>query len=154
MMRKHQIPPPTLEPTTFTRPFWNACKRSVLEAARCKDCGHTFLPAGPICPRCWSSALAAQTLSGKGEVVTFTVYRQSYHPGLAVPYAVALVALEEGPRFISNIVGCAPEAVRIGMAVRVRFDREGDYVLPRFVPAEEPARGKTHPQEREGPRHD
>jgi hypothetical protein len=45
---------------------------------------------------------------------------------------VALVELDEGPRLISNIVGCAPEDVTIDMPVRVRFDAAGDFVLPRF----------------------
>jgi len=53
---------------------------------------------------------------------------------LKTPYVVALIELTEGPRLISNIVGCAPEDVEIGMAVRVQFEREGDFTLPRFVP--------------------
>ena len=39
-----------------------------------------------------------------------------------VPYVVALIELAEGPTLMSNVVGCAPEAVRIGAPVRVRFD--------------------------------
>jgi uncharacterized OB-fold protein len=48
---------------------------------------------------------------------------------------VALIELREGPRLISNIVGCAAEEVSIGMPVRVRFDDLGEFTLPRFEPA-------------------
>ncbi|MCC6250365.1 MAG: OB-fold domain-containing protein [Rubrivivax sp.] len=106
-----------------------------LEAASCSACGHVFLPFGPVCPRCWSDRLDTRALSGSGEVATFTVYRQQYHPDFPPPYVIALVALREGPRMISNIVGCAPESVRVGMAVHVRHEPRGGRWLPLFVPA-------------------
>ncbi len=106
-----------------------------LEGARCNACGHLFLPAGPVCPRCWSDRLGRQALSGLGEVATFTVYRQQYHPEFPPPYVIAVVALREGPRMVSNIVDCPPEAVRVGMPVHVRHRLRGGHVLPLFVPA-------------------
>lgn len=106
-----------------------------LEAAACDSCGHLFLPFGPLCPRCWSERIGRRALSGEGEVATFTVYRQQYQKDFAPPYVIALVALREGPRMISNVIGCAPEAVRVGMAVRVRFETRGARQLPLFVPA-------------------
>jgi uncharacterized OB-fold protein len=51
---------------------------------------------------------------------------------MPAPYVVALVELDEGPRLISNIVGCAPEEVAIDTPVRVRFEEAGDFTLPRF----------------------
>ena len=109
-----------------------------LEAAQCDACGHVFLPFGPVCPRCWSDRLGKRALAGVGEVATFTVYRRQYHPDFPTPYVIALVALREGPRMISRVVDCAPEAVRVGMAVRVRFEARGERWLPLFVPAPEP----------------
>jgi len=47
---------------------------------------------------------------------------------------VALVELDEGPRLISNIVGCELEEVAVDMPVQVRFEAAGDFMLPRFVP--------------------
>ncbi|MFQ5563956.1 MAG: Zn-ribbon domain-containing OB-fold protein [Parvularculaceae bacterium] len=128
--------PPLLQPSRFTEPFWDACRRGVLQAASCKDCGHLFLPAGPVCPQCWSDELGAQALSGYGEIAAFTVYRQSYHPDFPAPYVIALIALKEGPRLVSNVIGCAPEDVAIGMKVKVRFESRGEFVLPLFAPAE------------------
>lgn len=125
---------PLPEPNFFTRPFWEACQRGALEVAACADCGHLHLPAGPNCPRCWSTKLSSRPVSGAGTVFTFAIYRRTYHPAIPAPYVVALIELREGPRLISNVVGCAPEEVRVGMEVRVRFDNVGEFVLPRFEP--------------------
>ena len=125
---------PLPHPDALTRPFWDACRRSVLEVSCCEDCGHLFLPPGPRCPHCWSAKLSQRAVSGAGRVYSFAVYRRSYHPALPAPYVVALVELEEGPRLISNLVGCAPEEVRVEMPVRVRFEDIGDFTLPRFEP--------------------
>jgi uncharacterized OB-fold protein len=54
---------------------------------------------------------------------------------MPAPYVVALVELDEGPRLISNIVGCTPEEVAVDMPVEVRFEEVGDFTLPRFAPA-------------------
>jgi uncharacterized OB-fold protein len=126
---------PLPQPDVLTRPFWEACRRHELEVSACSTCGHLFLPPGPRCPRCWSTQLAPRTVSGEGRVYSFAVYRRSYHPALPAPYVVALVELDEGPRLISNVVGCAPEEVRIDMPVRVRFEEVGEFTLPHFEAA-------------------
>lgn len=148
-----QSPPFNFEPGHFTRSFWDACERGVIEATRCNECEHLFLPAGPVCPRCWSTELGVQDLSGYGEVATFTVYRQSYHPDFQIPYVVALIALREGPRLISNIVDCAPEDVNIGMSVLVRFEPKGDLIVPKFAPADASTHTISRRQKVDGSRH-
>ncbi len=127
-------PPPLPQPDSLTAPFWEACRRGALEVSVCSECGHRFLPPGPCCPRCWSTRLAPQEVSGRGRVFSFAVYRRTYHPAIPAPYVVALVELDEGPRLISNIVGCAPEEVDIDMKVELCLEEAGDFVLPRFAP--------------------
>ena len=58
----------------------------------------------------------------------FTVIRQNYSRPFRdwIPYVVALVDLEEGPRVMTNIVGCDPEDVTIGMRVVARFEQVSD----------------------------
>ncbi len=128
--------PPLPQPDALTAPFWEACRRGALEVSACEDCGHLFLPPGPCCPRCWSPRLAPQEVSGRGRVFSFAVYRRTTHPAIPAPYVVALVELDEGPRLISNIVGCAPEEVAVDMPVQLRFEEAGDFTLPRFAPVE------------------
>jgi uncharacterized OB-fold protein len=131
-------PAPSLpQPDPLTRPFWDACRRRSLEVQSCAVCECLFLPPGPRCPRCWSDRFSARSVSGEGTVETFAVYRRTYHPARPAPYVVALIQLREGPRLISNVVGCRPEEVAIGMRVRVRFEDVGDLTLPQFEPSEE-----------------
>ncbi len=76
-------------------------------------------------------------MSGWGKVYTWTTLFQRYHPAFAgeLPYNVAMVELEEGPRLITNIVGCNNEDLRIGMEVEVVFeDVTEEITLPRFKP--------------------
>jgi len=129
-------PPPSPKPDALTRPFWEACGQGRLEICACDSCGHPFLPPGPRCPRCWSARISTRAVSGEGTVQTFAVYRRTYHPALPAPYVVAVIALREGPHLVSNVIGCAPEQVRIDMPVRVRFETVGEFALPRFEPAE------------------
>ena len=66
--------------------------------------------------------------SGRGTVDSFTVIRQNYSRPFRdwIPYVVALVDLEEGPRVMTNIVDCEPDDVSIGMAVQARFETVSD----------------------------
>ena len=127
--------PPLPRPDALTAPFWAACRRGVLEVPTCTSCGHHFLPPGPCCPRCWSALLEPRAVSGRGRIASFVVYRRTYHPGMPAPYVVALVELDEGPRLISNVVGCAPEDVVIDMPVQVHFEQVDEFGIPRFEPA-------------------
>jgi uncharacterized OB-fold protein len=73
-------------------------------------------------------------VSGRGTVVAATVNHKAWAPGDDAPYAIALVEIDEQPglRLMTNVVGCAPEAVHIGMRVRVRFEAHGDVWIPLF----------------------
>ena len=120
-----------------SRGFWEACARHEIYFQRCRDCGTTRCYPRALCPACLSSATEWVRASGKGTVYTFTVTHQNQAPGFReeVPYVLAVVELAEGVRMMTNIVGCPPEDVRIGMAVEVIFeDVTPEVALPRFRP--------------------
>ena len=123
-----------------TAPYWDAARRRELTIQRCGRCDrHVFHPRS-TCPHCGAAELVWQRASGRGTIYTFTVARRPPHPGFAdlLPIVVAIVELDEGPRLTTNIVGCPPDAVRIGMAVQVDFEHLDDpdaTVLPVFRPA-------------------
>ncbi len=123
--------------TDATRPFWTGGAAGELRVLRCQACGFWLHPPEPRCPRCLSEELAPAALSGRAKVETFTINVKAWGKDMAVPYVIAIVALPEqvGLRVTTNIVGCAPEAVRIGMAVRVVFEQDEDVWLPMFTPA-------------------
>jgi uncharacterized OB-fold protein len=129
-------------PSPESEPFWDACRRHELALQRCEPCGTSWFPPSALCPRCLGEAWHWEATSGQGSVYSFVVFRRVYHPGFAddIPYVVAVVELEEGPRLPTRLVGIAPEDVRCDMPVEVVFDDVTEAVtLPKFRPA--PARG-------------
>ena len=124
--------------TAEMRPFFEAAARNELRVQRCTACGTHRFPARAICSECLSLESEWVPVSGRGEIFSFNVMHQVYHPGFAgeVPYAVVVVKLAEGPKMISNLVGVSPQGIRIGMPVRVVFERiTDDVTLPKFVAA-------------------
>ncbi|MFN8643586.1 MAG: Zn-ribbon domain-containing OB-fold protein [Candidatus Binatia bacterium] len=118
--------------------YWEACQRRELVVQRCGGCGTLRHYPRALCPRCLSDAVEWLRCSGRGTVYTFTVTHQNQAPGFrdALPYVLAYVELEEGVRLLTNVVECAPEAVRIGMAVEVVFeDATPAVTLAKFRPA-------------------
>jgi hypothetical protein len=76
-------------------------------------------------------------LSGIGKVYCFIVFRLAYHEAYRddIPYVVAIIELDEGPRMESNIIDCKIEDIKIGMPVEVVFDDVTEEVaLPKFKP--------------------
>ena len=136
VMSGYAKPIPTVTPEL--RPFFEAAKRRELVVQRCDDCGTHRFPAREICSNCLSRAVRWVPVSGRGEVFSYNVMHQVYHPGFAaeVPYAVVVVKLEEGAKLTSNLVGISPHDIRIGMPVRVVFeDVSDDVTLPKFAAA-------------------
>lgn len=124
--------------TDFNRPFWTGGEHGELRFLRCDDCGYLNHPPTPICPRCHSKALSPHTVSGRATVHTFTVNHQAWMPGPELPYVVAIVDIpeQEGLRLTTNIVGCEPDDVYIGMPVEVTFEHHDDVWIPLFRPQE------------------
>jgi uncharacterized OB-fold protein len=111
-------------------PYWEAARAGRLDIPLCGDCGkHHFYPRA-ICPYCHSDNLKFDTVSGRGVVHTFTIARRPAGPAFAddVPYVVALIELEEGPRMMSRIQTDDPETVQIGARVEVTFVKATDEI--------------------------
>ena len=123
--------------TDQTQPFWTGGAEGELRFLRCQACGYFVHPPGPVCPQDLSRELEWEAVSGRATVHTYTVNHQPWYPGLDPPYVVAIVTMEEQDdlRLMTNIVGCPPEAVNVGMAVQVTFEQYDDVWLPFFEPA-------------------
>ena len=129
------MPPPLAD--AITLPWWQALREHRLVVQRCTACGRTRLPPAPLCPGCRSTDSDWKELSGRGEVYTYTIVHRPIAAGQALPYLIAVIALEDagGVRMISNLVGVAPEAVAIGMPVELVWeDMSAELALPRFRP--------------------
>jgi uncharacterized OB-fold protein len=121
------------------RPFWEGARQGHLRMQRCGECGHIRFPISHVCPDCLSYQFAWTDLSGRGTVFAYIVYHQLYNKAFAadIPYNVALVQLDEGPRMYSNVVGCSNDAVKIGDRLEVVFDPvTPEITIPKFRLAE------------------
>ncbi len=133
----YKKPIPAITPDM--KPFFDAAKRHELVVQRCTQCGTHRFPAREICSTCLARDAEWVRVSGEGEIFSYNVMHQVYHPGFAdeVPYAVVVVKLKEGAKMTSNLLGVAPHAITIGMPVRVVFEDISDEVtLPKFVKRE------------------
>lgn len=136
-------PPPELfklSTNAWTQPFWDATARHVLLVPQCGHCGTWRMPPTPFCPACQSQQIDWRTLSGRGSVYSYTIVERGLVAGMDehLPYVPAVIELEGagGVRLISNVVDVEVAELRVGMAVQVIWDDQGNGVaLPRFAPA-------------------
>ncbi|MCL2585912.1 MAG: OB-fold domain-containing protein [Streptosporangiales bacterium] len=125
------------QPTLASAEFWSSGADGTLRIARCADCGAYTHPPLPACRACGGRSMTFGPVSGNATVVAYTVNQQQWLPEFPPPYVVAIVALKEddGVRLTTNIVGCDPADVFIGMRVRVTFIKAEEVYLPLFEPA-------------------
>jgi uncharacterized OB-fold protein len=127
-------------PVTYvSAPFWEATQGRRLTVQRCANCERWIWYPRSACPGCLGEDLLWTEVSGQGSVYAVSVHQR---PGVAemkdrVPYAVALVQLDEGVRMLTNVVRCDPESVQVGQRVSVAWEALSDgRHLPVFVPSE------------------
>ena len=128
---------PKPRPAPESLPYWQAAKEHRLALPKCEDCSQFWFPPSRTCPHCLSTNFSFQNVSGRGKVFSFVTFHRVYRPAFAedVPYVVALVELEEGPRVLTNILGVTHEDVRCEMPVEVVFDDyDEDVAIPKFRP--------------------
>lgn len=125
---------PSVNPTT--KAFWDATAEGRFLLQRCDACDLVIWFPRRNCPQCWTETLSTFDASGRGEVYSHTViHKGSNEFKDAAPYVVAYVELDEGPRVLTNIIGCDPAEVHVGMPVEVVFEDTGaGNALYRFRP--------------------
>jgi uncharacterized OB-fold protein len=116
-------PRPAPVPDADSAPYWSGGLEGRLMIQRCVACGHHQLYGRRRCLVCGAQVEWVEA-SGKGQIYSYTIIRQNFQRPFKdmVPYVVALVDLDEGPRVMTNIVDCDPEVVSIGQRVRARFE--------------------------------
>ena len=119
---------PTIEGES--RAFWDALNEQRLTIGSCNSCGKVHYYPRPFCPHCWSDDVGLVEASGEGTLYTFSVVHMNDLPPFneQVPYVAAMVDLAEGVRVTTNIVGCEPDALEIGMKLTVDFESIDDGV--------------------------
>ncbi len=125
-------------PTPETAHFWEGTRQGELRLQRCVHCSHAYFPPRPFCPKCSSAEVETFAANGRASLYSYVISQRSI-PGFEAPYAIAVVQLEEGPRMMTNITGCAqtPEALRLDMPLEIAFAKQNEEItLPLFKPLE------------------
>ena len=127
-----QAPLPKLTPENT--PFWTGGLEGKLLIMACLDCDHRIHPPQLVCPNCLSERVEPQETSGTGTIYAYTINRQPWMPGLAVPYALVIVDLDDQPgvRLTARLENWTGQDIRIGSEVTVVFEPSGDVAIPAF----------------------
>jgi uncharacterized OB-fold protein len=127
------IPAPV--PSLASQPYWDGCNAGELRFQRCLDCRTINVKPSVVCGRCGSRSLGWEPSAGLGRLYSWTVVWRPQHPRFEVPYAPAIVELDEGYWLVSSIIGCEPDELRADMALAVEFHPASDDIkLPYFRP--------------------
>lgn len=116
-------------------PFWHGAAHDRLVLPRCRSCRSFIWYPRSVCPACHHPAVEWVDASGLGTIYSFTVNHRG--PGAwadLAPFVIAYVELDEGPRVLTNVIGVAPDQVRIGDRVTAVFEAAGTTKLLRFRP--------------------
>ena len=138
-MTEMQTDKPLPHPTPKTQPFWDALKAHRVDIQQCDDCSKWVFFPRQHCPHCFSKSLSWKTVSGEGELHTFTISHLPTLPELAdeLPQKLAVVQLDEGPHLNTTLVGLEPGQIKVGMRVKPVFDDivPGEVTLLRYTAA-------------------
>jgi uncharacterized OB-fold protein len=134
------VEPSRPHPDTLTAPFWQGCLEHRLMIQRCRQCRHYIHWPRPVCRFCLSTDLAAEEVSGRATLYSYTVVNQAFHPYYLekLPYLLATVELVEQPRlmFFTRLTGCSEEDLRIGEAMEAVYeDAAPDLTFALFRPS-------------------
>lgn len=121
--------------TTDAKFFWDAADQEQFLGQKCVDCGEFRFPPRPMCPKCFSLKREEVPLSGRGTVHSWAIARHPHPFGFKESPIIAVIQLEEGVRFVSNVVGCAYDEVQQDMPVEVTFEATmNNHKVPVFKP--------------------
>jgi uncharacterized OB-fold protein len=125
-------------PTPETQPYWDGLNQGRLRLQRCADCGRIRHYPRPMCDSCWSMNTDWVDAAGTATVHSWTITHYAFHPGFKgeLPYVLLTVDLPEGVRMNAQARRIAASDLRIGLPVKVAFDRVTDgLTLPVFEAA-------------------
>ncbi|MDG2334099.1 MAG: OB-fold domain-containing protein [Myxococcota bacterium] len=113
--------------------WWDCVEKDELAIQRCSSCHALRHPPRPMCGECQASDWDFVFSTGQGTIYSFVVIRHPEVPGYTYPLVVAVVELEEGTRFVGNVLDIDPAEVEVGMSVQASIELVDDEMkLPVF----------------------
>lgn len=127
------IPAPV--PSPVSQPYWDACARGELTYQRCGSCSRAEFDPALQCRDCASTNLVWERSAGNGTIYSWTAVWRPQQPSFVVPYAPAIIDIDEGYKMLANIVGCDIADLAVGTRVAVEFHPvSGGFALAYFRP--------------------
>ena len=116
------------------RIFWENCKNKKLVFQKCTKCGKVRWPFSIACPDCYSFDYEIIESKGKGKIYTYAIFHVPFDKSFKdkVPYVIAIIELDEGVKFFSNIINTPFDEIDCEIKVKVVWERYGDYYIPKF----------------------
>lgn len=115
--------------------YWEGTTLGELRYQQCAACGAPNFGPGLVCHRCRSRDLHWTAGAGRGFVYSWTVVWRPQTPAYEVPYAPAIIRLDEGYDILAALIGLDHEEIVAGLRVSVEFHPiSADITLPFFRP--------------------
>ena len=124
--------------TEWSRPYWEGARQHKLLLKKCGNCGEIDHPPYLFCTNCMAEEHEWIEASGKGTLYSYAIntFGVPFPFWDDMPYVLAIIDLDEGPRVISNIVECDLDRLENQMRLEVVFDDVSPEVtLPKWRPA-------------------
>ena len=130
-------------PTPETQEYWDGLRQHRFMLQRCNACQQAYFYPRPFCPQldCHSRDVISFQARGQGSIYSFVINTRPM-PGFEdeVPYVIAVVELDEGPRLMTNIIDVPGDdvtskatAINVGDAVEVVYEQATETItLPKF----------------------
>jgi uncharacterized OB-fold protein len=116
--------------------FFEEARAGRLTGIRCGRCGALAIPPKEFCEQCRERDWQPVPLVGTGSIVSYTVIRVAPRGrGGEVPYAVAVVRLDEGVNLLGRMIDIPFESLKAGLPVRFRPIQVDQQTLIGFGPA-------------------
>jgi uncharacterized OB-fold protein len=100
-------------------PFWDGLAHGEVRLQKCGLCSVHQYPAETFCYECGATEMSWVAVKGEGTLYSFIVVHQQYHKAFKafMPYTVAIVQMDEGPRMLSAMLGLK-KPIAIGERVK------------------------------------
>ncbi len=114
--------------------FWENCKKKKLVFQKCKNCGKIRWPYSIACPECYSFEYEFIESKGNGKIYSYVIYNVPFDKNFKdkVPYIVAIIELDEGVKFLSNIVDTDFNNLKCEQKVNLFWEKQDEYYIPKF----------------------
>lgn len=123
---------PTLY-SPYDKPMWESAAEKQLRIQKCSECGTYRYPPGPACPECLSFDSRWEIITGRGNIMSWTVFHRKYLEAYPPPNLVVVVMLEEGAIMVANMPAEQVQHLKIDAAVEMFYEMHPDgFMLPRF----------------------